>query len=442
MIPTAFSFLTACVALCLLLAAHPAQAQKTKPPQTVDYIVAVVNRESVTNAELEQRLEQARQEANRNGQRLPGADELRNQVLNALIEERVQITHAREIGQRVNDNEVDRAVANVAEQNQLTVAQLRERLQAEGMDYARFRATLRDQILLERLREREVRARINITDAEIDTWLLAQSGTGATTSAQYNLAQIFISVAENAKPDVITERKNLALALLKRVQTGEPFETVAKNNSEDLNKAQGGEIGLRPAQRLPEVFVQAANKLQPGDIAQELITTSAGFHLLKLIKKREAGARFVNETKVSHILLRTDANTKTNPNAVLRRMQTLKKKAASNPKNFAQLAREFSEDGSAAQGGDLGWVLPGSLVPEFEQAMNTLAPGEVSEPVISRFGIHLIQVLERREKPIEPQQQREQAKAALREQKMEKTALEWIKELRTRAYVELREPPP
>jgi peptidyl-prolyl cis-trans isomerase SurA len=442
MIAIVFSSRLLCVFLCLALAAPWAQAQtkKTKPPQMADYIVAVVNRESVTNAELELRLQQAREEARRNGQRLPGADELRAQVLNALIDERAQITHAREVGQRVDDNDLDRAVANVAAQNQLTVPQLRQRLVEDGMDYARFRATLRDQILLERVREREVRARINVTDTEIDTWLATQPGSQQAASAQYNLAQVFISVPEGAKPDILKNKKDLALSLLKRVQAGEAFDAIARENSEDLNKAKGGEIGLRSPDRLPDVFVQAVRNLQPGDTAPEVVTTSAGFHLLKLLNKREAGARVVNETKVRHILLRTGVAA--NTEAVVRRMQGIQKRVAGSAQNFAKMARDTSEDASAPQGGDLGWVSPGSLVPEFEEAMNALAPGSVSGPVVSRFGVHLIQVLERREKQIEPQQLREQAKAALREQKMQKTTTDWTKELRARAYVEMREAPP
>ena len=316
--------------LALAASAAHAQGRPAAVPRTADYILAVVNRELVTAGEIQLRINQLREEARRTGARLPSEDELRTQLLNTLIDERVQVTHAREVGQKVDDNELDRAVGNVAAQNQLTIPQLRERLRTEGIDYNRFRSNIRDQMMVERVREREVQARIRITDAEVDAWL------------------------------------------------------------EKQRAASGGNLTI-------------------------------------------------TQTRARHILLRPSA--KASEEAVMTRMQELKRQIESGAKTFDQLAREVSEDGSAPQGGDLGWVSPGSFVPEFEEAMNALAINALSEPVVSRFGVHLIQVIERRDTKLDAKQQREQARNALREQKYEAANADWLRELRAQAYVEMREAP-
>lgn len=428
----------------LVLAVAPGvQAQQATPakraaPRTADYIVAIVNNELVTAGELEQRLARVREQAARNNARLPPSGELRQQVLDALIDERVQITHARENGARADDAEVDRAVANVAAQNQISMTQLRQRLTAEGMDFGRFRNNIRDQIMVERLREREVQARIRITEGEIDA-LLDKQRAQAGNAIEYNVAQILVTVPQGANEQVMAERRARAIAAVNRVKAGEPFEVVAREMSEDANRAQGGVIGLRPADRLPEVFLEQVRDLKPGELASTLIRTGAGFHALKLVEKRETGPFTVTQTRARHILIRPSAQV--TQEAAARRLAEFKRLITSRTRSFEQLAREHSEDGSAAQGGELGWTSPGQFVPEFEEAMNALPIGGVSDPVVSRFGMHLIQVVERRQQTLDPKQQREQARNALREQKFEQAYTEWLRELRARAYIELREPP-
>lgn len=412
---------------------------KPEVPRTADYILAVVNRELVTAGELQLRMGQLREEARRNGGRPPTEVELREPVLNLLINERVLVTHAREVGQKIDDAELDRAVANVAAQNQLTVVQLRERLRAEGVDYNRFRSNIRDQMLVERVREREVQARIRISDADIDTWLERQRASAAG-SAHYDIAQVLISVPENAEDRAVAAQKARAEAALARVKSGEAFDAVAHQVSDDLNKAQGGRIGLRPADQLPDVFVQAVKTLKAGEISAQVLRTGAGFHVLKLLERREGqGAAAITQTRARHILLRPTA--KANEDAVIRRVREFKRQIESGKTTFEQIARESSEDGSASQGGDLGWVSPGGFVPEFEEAMNALAINAISDPVVSRFGVHLIQVTERRETQLDAKQQREQARNALREQRFEAANAEWVRELRALAYVEMREAP-
>jgi peptidyl-prolyl cis-trans isomerase SurA len=327
---------------------------------------------------------------------------------------------------------------NVAVQNQMTLPQLRQRLRQEGVDYAKFRDNVRDQILVERVREREVMGRIRVTDAEIDAFLdERRAATGMVP--QLNIAQILVTVPEGASEAVVAERRARAEAARARVRAGEDFATVAREMSEDGNRAEGGTIGLRPADRLPDVFVATVKELRPGEVAPQLLRSGAGFHLLKLLERREGGNFTMQQTHVRHILLRTSE--RVTQEAAMRRLHDIKRAVESGSVSFEQAARQNSEDGSAPLGGDLGWVAPGAFVPEFEEVMNDLKPGGISEPVVSRFGVHLVQVVERRSVTLDAKQQREQARNILREQKFEDAYLEWIRDLRGRAYVELREPP-
>jgi peptidyl-prolyl cis-trans isomerase SurA len=406
--------------------------------QTGDYIVAVVNQELVTASEVQQRVARVREEAARNRATLPPLPALRKQVLEQLIDERVLVTNARDTGARIDDPEIDRAVANVATQNQMTLAQLRERLRKEGIPFAKFRENIRDQIMVERVREREVVSRIKVSDAEIDE-LIEKRRIAAGTSAQINVAQILVTVPDGAGDSVVAERRSRIDAALKRVRGGEDFATVAREISEDSNRAQGGEMGLRPVDRLPDLFARAVQPLKPGDITPEPIRSGAGFHVLKLIDRKESQAFTVDQSRVRHILLRPSPEL--SAEAAARRLLQFKRDILSRARTFEQLARDNSEDASAAQGGDLGWTAPGSFVPEFEEAMAALPVGGISDPVTTRFGLHLIQVIDRRQTTLDSRQLREQARNILREQKFEAAFTEWLRDLRGRAYVEYREPP-
>lgn len=416
-------------------AARATDRSATRPG---DYIVAVVNQELVTAVEVELRMRRIADEAARSGQRLPPAPELRKQVIDDLIEERVILTFSRESGGKVDEVELNRAIQAVAAQNQLTVDQLRERLKAEGIDYGRFRSNLSDQLLVERTREREVYPRIRVTDAEIDRLIDQQRGN-VQSDPQVNVAQILVTVPEGASDAVVAERRARAEAALARVKGGAAFDAVAREVSEDGNKQQGGEIGPRPQSRLPDLFVEAIKTLKSGEITPGLLRSGAGFHILKLISRDDGGPLRVTQTRARHILLRPTAQLR--PEQAQALIAEYRRRIESGQRKFEDLARSFSEDGSAAQGGDLGWTAPGMLVPEFEEAMNRLPINGLSPPVTSRFGVHLIQVLERRQVDVDPKQAREQARASLREQKFENAYTEWVRDLRGRAYVELREPP-
>ena len=414
-----------------------AGAQARSGVRSGDYIAVIVNQELVTAGEVERRLERALAETPR-GTKLPPEDELRRLALDALIDERVMISNARESGVRVDDPEVDRAVQSIAAQNQITLAVLRERLRAEGTDYGRFRANVRDQMLIERLREREVYGRIKISDEELDTFIEQQRGV-ASADAETNIAQILVTVPDGADTATVAARRAVADLALARVLKGEAFEAVAREVSEDGNRAEGGVIGLRPASRLPDVFVEATRAFKPGEVTARPLRTGAGFHILKLIERREAALGRVTQTRARHVLLRTSPQL--SADVASRRLAEYRQQIESGAKTFEAIARQFSEDGSAAAGGDLGWASPGVMVPEFEAALNELALNGLSAPVVSRFGVHLIQVLERREQTLELKQLREQARSVIREQRFEQAYLDWTKELRSRAYVEYREPP-
>ena len=406
--------------------------------RTGDYIVAIVNQELVTAVEVQLRVRRLLDEASRSAQRLPAEEVLRQQVLDALIEERAILTHARDGGARVDDGELDRAVQAVAAQNQLTIDQLRARLKEESLDFVRFRANLRDQILVERTREREVGQRIRITDAEIDRYI-EQARAQASLEASVNLAQILVTVPERADAELLAARRARAEAALARVRAGEPFDVVARELSEDGNRERGGEIGMRQGSRLPDLFVEATKNLLVGELTPAPVRSGAGFHVLKVLARESADLFKVTQTRVRHILLRPSSRlTAAQAQA---RLETYRARIAAGEARFEDLARQFSEDGSASAGGDLGWAQPGMMVPEFEQAMNALGPGELSQPVTSRFGVHLIQVLERRQADVDPRQVREQARNVLREQKFEEAYVEWVRDLRARAYIEMREPP-
>lgn len=423
--------------LAALSSALPAGAQTTKTLQPGDYIAAVVNTDVVAASEVVRRIAALRQLATQQGEAAADESLLRKQALEALIDDRVVVTFAREVVTKIPEEELNRVVDNVAVQNKISTEQLRARLKAEGIDYRTFREGLRDQMLVERARDNEVPRRIKVSDADIDAWLDAKRESLAK-SGGINLAQVLVSVPEGASEAVVAERRARAEKGLSRLAAGEEFAAVAKDLSEDANKAKGGEIGLRPANRLPDVFVDAVKGLKSGEYTRSLLRTGAGFHILKVIERQGADSLTRStQTRARHILLRVSPQLTAETAA--RRLVEYKRQIEAGEVKFEKLARDFSEDGSAPEGGDLGWVGAGGFVPEFEEAMNSLPLNGMSGPVQTRFGIHLIQVLERRTVDIELKQLRDQARGALREQKFDEAYKDWVAELRSKAFVEIRE---
>ncbi len=405
--------------------------------KSADFIVAVVNSESVTDNEVKFRFAKMQQESVEKGGAQPTPGELRKQALDALVEERVLVTYARDNGVKVDDGEVDRAIANIASSNKMSTDQLRDRLRQQGVDYATFRAGIRDQITIERIREREVVNHIRVSDTEIADYVSKMRG-GHSASPQINLAQILITLPDKATPAVEADRKARAEQALARVHNGEPFEQVAREMSEDSNKAKGGEMGSRAVDKYPDLFANAVADVKVGGTTG-VLRSGAGFHILKVVSRGEESGLTVTQTRVRHIVLRPSAQLSID--AAERRVIDFRQQIASGAKTFEELARQYSEDGSAQSGGDLGWASPGSFVPEFEEAMDKLPIAGLSGPVRSRFGVHLIQVLDRRDTTVEPKQLREQATNALKEQKFDPAYAEWVADLRAKAFIEYRDPP-
>lgn len=442
---TSLALLAACTSGVVLAQGQPDTAQRAATRAADrsairggDYIVAIVNQELVTAVEVSLRAQRARDEANRQKVALPEEQELRRQITEALIEERVILTHAREGGVRIDDSELDRTLQGIAAQNQLSVDGLRDRLRSEGTDFDRFRVNLREQLMVERARERDVLPRIRITEAEVDNYLMQQA-RALQADRGVNLAQILVTVPEGASASELQARRARAEAALERLKAGSAFEQVALEVSDDGNRQRGGEMGMRPASRYPDLFIDNTRQLQPGQFTTALVRSGAGFHILKVIARADGASNQVTQTRVRHILLRPSQ--RLSLDQAKSRIEGYRRSIESRSATFEELARQFSEDGSAAQGGDLGWASPGTMVPEFEEAMNQLTVGGLSAPVTSRFGVHLVQVLERRQVDVDPKQLREQARNALREQKFDPAYAEWVRDLRSRAYIEMREPP-
>ncbi len=425
---------------CALTAALAALAQAQPTQQQADYIVAVVNSDPITESEVRSEVVRLRQEYAQQPQSLPAPDELRKMVLERLIGERAQLQVARETGIRVDDANIDQAEQAVARQNQIDVPELRRRLAKDGIALSRFREQLRDQFLLSRLREREVEGRLRITDQDIDRALAEEQAKASDPMAlEVNLAQILISVPEKASQDVRAARTELAKKTLERVRSGTSFEAVAVEVSA-ADTSNGGQLGLRRGDRYPPLFLEATQRLPVGGIS-DIVRSDAGFHILKVVERKAPTppSRAVVQTRARHILLRPSAQV--NAKDTTARLAELKKKIESGAATFEAMAKENSQDGSAAQGGDLGWAAPGMFVPEFEEIMGRLSEGKISEPFASRYGLHILQVLERKRVELTQAEVREQVRAQLRDSRYEEAFTNWARDIRGRAFVEMREPP-
>ncbi|MBB2776876.1 UNVERIFIED_ORG: peptidyl-prolyl cis-trans isomerase SurA [Comamonas terrigena] len=406
--------------------------------RSADYIVAIVNSEPVTNNEVRARMRRVLQAMQAQGARqTPDQDELAREVLERLIVEKAQIQTAKETGIKVDDYAVDQAIQNLARQNGMSVDAMRREMAGQGVTEKMFRDEIRNQMLMQRLQEREVDGRVRVSEQDIDRYMAEQRSQGGQTdmaNSTINLGHILITVPERASPAEVAQRQALAEQALQAARSDPDFATVARRFSE------GGQaiLGMRPANRYPSLFIEAVGTTPVGGVVGP-IRSAAGFHILKVVDKSANGvAAVVTQNHARHILLRTSPQLGEREAAqqLLELRQRLDRGA-----RFEDLARQYSEDGSAASGGDLGWAGPGRYVPEFEQALNALQPGQVSQPVVSRFGVHLIQLVERRQATLTPREQREMLRDVVREQKLEKAQATWLQELRGQAYVEYREPP-
>ena len=426
---------TLLAALCLGVCVLPAAGQSQRASSAADFIVAVVNSTPITNVELQLRLLRVQQQLSRQGN-VPPRSQLVREVLERLILERAQLQLARELGVTPDDAAVEQAVDNVALQNQVSLEELKRRLSADGVDYARFRADVRDELTLVRLREREVDSRVKVSEQDIDQFFRDRQAQAGAEPERIQLAQILVAVPESATADQVRALQAKAQRALDRVRAGEPFAGVAAEVSDAADRAAGGDLGLRPVDRLPSLFVDAVRDLKDGALAGPL-RSGAGFHVLQLVKRsRDAAALTVIQTRARHILFKSGP--KFNEAQATAKLLDFKRLIVAGQADFAALARDNSEDGSAKDGGDLGWTSTGMFVPEFEQVMNQLAPGQIADPLVSRFGVHLLQVMARREAPLSEREQRELARNLVREKKIEEAFILWQQEVRGRAYVEFR----
>ena len=411
----------------------PAAAQgRTQRVIEADRIIAVVNEEVITLHELRSRMAQVERQLRQQGTQLPPRDVLEKHILERLIVDRVQVQLAKETGLRIDDAQLDQALARIAEGNRMGLAEFRANLEQDGIPWMKFREEIRNEMTIGRLREREVDSKILVSEGEIDNFLEAG---GAMGSEEFNLAHILLRVPEQARTEQLVRLQARAEDILAQLRRGADFAQLAASNSDAPDGLSGGLMGWRPLDRLPSLFAEEVPKLKPGEVSA-VLRSPAGFHILKLLERRGGAikAQPVEQTRARHILIKTSELV---PEAEARRKLVTLKERLSHGADFAELARLHSNDLSAAKGGDLGWLNPGDTVPDFERAMNSLKPGQVGEPVQSPFGWHLIQVLERR-MDVSKERVRQTARMALRERKADEAYQDWLRQMRDRAYVEYR----
>lgn len=422
--------------------ATAAPASASDVTRQADYIVAVVNTEPVTNHEVRARMGRALRQLAERGQPMPPADTLRKDMLERLISERAQLQYARETGLKVDAGALAQAELAIARQNDMaSVDELHRRVEQEGIPLKDFRDDVRNQVLLARLREREIETRVKVRDAEVDAFIREQTGA-RVGSPELNLAMILIVLPEGTGETETTRLRERAEEVARRARAGQDFAELARDFSDANNRGRdGGVLGLRPLDRYPEIFVQATQRSRVGDVVGP-VRSGAGWHVLKVLERKQVTDLpevRIPQTRVSHILLRIG---QTQTEQVAReRAADMRRRIRAGQAKFEDLARQYSQDDSAADGGEMGWASPGQFVPEFEQAMNNLDPGQISEPITSRFGVHLIRVEGRREQVLTAAEQRQLARNMLRERKAQEEFDTWAQEVRGRAYVEYRDPP-
>jgi peptidyl-prolyl cis-trans isomerase SurA len=420
---------------CLLLACCVPAVQAAPAIEPVDQIAAIVNDEVITRGELEQRYKTAVQRLQKQNIQQPPRSLLLKQTLERMVTERALLQHAKNSGIRVEPAQIERAVQRIAEQNNLSVEELKSALAKEGESFDRFREDISNEILITRARERQVESKINVSDAEIDSYLQSQANLGQ--DEEFNISHILVTVPENASPEQIQERRNRAQKILDELGKGGDFAQLSATYSDAPNALDGGNLGWKNAGQVPSLFLDTLRSLKPGQVST-LIKSPNGFHIIKLNDKRGKDVpTVITQTLARHILIRPSELT--SESDAINRLTQIRERIEQGGEKFEDMARQYSEDtASAGKGGELGWVSPGDTVPEFERAMDALKPGELSQIVQTPFGWHLIQVLERRQQDVTSERQRLLARQAIRERKSDEAFEDWVRQIRDEAYVELR----
>jgi peptidyl-prolyl cis-trans isomerase SurA len=412
----------------------PTPAKPAVRPISLDRVIAVVNDEAITQHDLDEARGIVIKQMKQQNVQQPPSDVLDKQVLEHLITERALLQYAKENGIKVDDTAVDRTLQRVAEDNKLTVDGLRQALAKDDIPYAKYRDDLRNEIIVQRLREREVDQTITVSDAEVDNYL-AMAKAQAGGDAEYLVAHILVVIPEQASAEQIEAKRRRAEEALKNIHTGADFAQVAATYSDAPDALSGGNLGWRSGARLPSAFTEQLRGMKPGDVSP-VLRSAAGFHIVKLIDRRNHGeVTLVDQTHVRHILIRV--NETTSEADAKAKIERIKDRLDGGAK-FDEMARLNSEDSSFARGGDLGWISAGEAVPAFEEAMNKLPLNQVSAPVRTTFGWHLIEVLERRKQDVSLDRERQQAQQALRQRKSDEAFQDWVRQTRDRAYVETR----
>ncbi len=424
------------LAACLATGPLPAAVAQTAPPIIeLDRIVAVVNDDVIVESELQARMRLVKDQLSQSGTALPPEEVLGKQVLERLVLERLQIQIAERAGMRVEEETLNKAVEQVARQNNLDVAQFKQILERDGFDFARFREDIRKEILISRLQQRQIKNRITVSDRDIDNYISTLEKQGTDASA-YRLSHILVAVPEAASSEAIAEARRQAEQVVEKLRNGTDFAKLAVAQSDGQQALQGGDLGWRNGSELPTIFADLVPKMSKGEISDP-IKSSSGFHVVQVADVRgDAGRHVIVQTHARHILVRPNEVT-TDAEAKARLVQL--RDRIENGENFEELARAHSDDrGSALQGGDLGWVNPGDTVPAFENVMKNLPAGGLSEPFQTRFGWHIVQVLERREFDDTEKVKRARAADQIRQRKMDEELQNWLRQIRDEAYVELR----
>lgn len=415
--------------LFLPVAAHSVERQ------TVDRIVAVVNDDVITSVELANETRNIKQQLRGQRMSLPPDNVLEKQILERMIVMQIQLQEAERRHIRADDDSINNMVENIARQNQMTILQFSQEIQREGIDYSVFRKRIGDEITVNQLQQREVANRITVSDQEINDYLASQESQ-SSPNVEYHLAHILVSVPEAATAEKIQEAKQKAQQILQQLHQGQDFAQTAVAQSDGQQALSGGDLGWRKLGQIPSLFANKITQMNVGDIS-DIVRSPGGFHIIKLLEKRnQEDQHIVNQTKVRHILIKPDLILSSEE--ARKRAQQLKQRILGGEK-FSELATSHSDDkGSASQGGDLGWVNPGDMVKPFEDAMNKLAIGEISDPVETRFGWHIIQVLDRRKFDNTEEYRRNQAREAVRQRKIEPALANWLRRIRDEAFVEIR----
>jgi len=430
-------------AIALILFSEMPLAQNKN--RSIDEVVAVVDTSLVTKLELENRIALIQKQFKAANRALPPADDLRSQVLERLISERIQQNLANQAGIKVSDKDLERILGNIAAQSKLSVPEFRVKIEKEGTNFNRYREEIRKEVQAARLREREVDARVQVSENEIDSYI-SEKNRGKLLQVgndEIYLAQLVIAVPPSASESDIAAAKAKAEDVLKQASIEKDFLAYGKKLALPGSGIRVEDLGYRTLDRLPQLFVDGAQGIGSNQMIPRVLQSGAGFHVIKVIDRKGALAAsvqniVVTQTQARHILLRhrpgvTDLEAQ-------RRLNGFKDQIKVKPSDFAELAKKHSEDGSAPNGGNLGWMSPGELVPEFEQAMNQLNINEVSDPVRTEFGWHLIQVVERRQAQLSADKQRDFARASIREKKLDQAYQDWLRQIRDNATVEIRRP--